>query len=242
LETDGDDAGTLLQRVNAISPWDHFRVGAAYVMALDYRLDADSPPVLTHAEVSVFGLRLSLEASTVARMAADFELTRVAPDLIELPEDLLAVLGRGWSRLHRLPQGWRGSLYVPGAEPERSRRVAAQLESAAAHLAATFAAPPAQFHARWLRQRWGVYLRRATPLIVCLVLVAAAAAVPKLHLAEDSGLRMLIFNAPPLLMVLVFCLRDLPSIEIPPWPRRAAQAAWREVPAADAPRPELQLD
>jgi hypothetical protein len=61
---------------------------------------------------------------------------------------------------------------------------------------------------------------------------------------------MLIFNEPPLLMVLVFCLRELPSIEIPPWPRRAAAQHWRE-PSADAPvadgaavprRGVLQLD
>jgi hypothetical protein len=48
---------------------------------------------------------------------------------------------------------------------------------------------------------------------------------------------MLIFNAPPLLMVAFFCMREMPRIEIPPWPRRSRATAWR-VPSAltgDAP-------
>jgi hypothetical protein len=42
---------------------------------------------------------------------------------------------------------------------------------------------------------------------------------------------MLIFNAPPLLMVAFFCMREMPRIEIPPWPRRSRAPGWR-VPAA----------
>ena len=71
-------------------------------------------------------------------------------------------------------------------------------------------------------------LRRAVPLLVCLLLVAAAASVRKLGLDDDAMLRMIIFNVPPLLMVAVFCLPELPRIEIPPLPKRLVAASWRD--------------
>ncbi len=244
LETQGADPAVLLQRIDSIDPQRQFRFGPGFSIALDYSVEDSPAPILTRAVLEIFALKLTLKAATVSRMAADFEIVNASPQPITLPEDLLAVLGRPWSRLNRMAHGWRGNLYVPGGEPERSRRVEAQMERAAAHLAASFAASPGEYHDRWVRRRWGVYFRRATPLLVCLAIVAAAAAVPKLHLADDSGWRMLIFNAPPLLMVLVFCLRELPSIEIPPWPRRSRASAWREVPTAagGARGGELQLD
>jgi hypothetical protein len=38
---------------------------------------------------------------------------------------------------------------------------------------------------------------------------------------------MLIFNAPPLLLMLVFCLREVPRLEIPPLPRASKVPTWR---------------
>jgi hypothetical protein len=70
------------------------------------------------------------------------------------------------------------------------------------------------------------------PLLACFGLIGAAASVPRLHLAENSGLRMLIFNAPPILMMLFFCLRELPRIEVPPLPRRSRNPRWRPAAAA----------
>jgi hypothetical protein len=65
------------------------------------------------------------------------------------------------------------------------------------------------------------------PLAACIGLILCAAAVPKLHLAENSGLRMLILNSPPILMILIFCLREIPVVEIPPLPRRSDAPSWR---------------
>jgi hypothetical protein len=50
---------------------------------------------------------------------------------------------------------------------------------------------------------------------------------------------MLIFNAPPLLLGLFFCLREMPRIEIPPLPRPSAAGAWRRAqpPAQQPDRP-----
>jgi hypothetical protein len=64
------------------------------------------------------------------------------------------------------------------------------------------------------------------PLLACIALIAGAACVPRLHLAENSGLRMLIFNAPPILMMLFFCLRELPRFELPPVPRASRVGQW----------------
>lgn len=96
------------------------------------------------------------------------------------------------------------------------------------HLATTFAEPPALFHERQRAARWRVTLRRAVPLLVCLALLAGAAAVPRLRLEQDAALRMLLFNAPPLLLIVIFCLPEMPRIEFPPLPRRLAAASWHD--------------
>jgi hypothetical protein len=145
-----------------------------------------------------------------------------------LPDDVLAVLGRDWAPLTRIPDGWKTSLKLRGGEPTRSRRLETAFLRTARHLAATLAEPPRRFHEQRVLARWVVVLRRAIPVLVCLGLIVAAAMVPKLHLAENSGWRMLIFNAPLILMMLFFCLRELPRIEIPPLPRASRAPAWRK--------------
>jgi protein-S-isoprenylcysteine O-methyltransferase Ste14 len=79
-------------------------------------------------------------------------------------------------------------------------------------------------------RRWAVTARRAVPLLVCLGVIGAALAVPALNLPPDSVLRMLIFNAPPLLLGLFVVLREMPRVELPPRPRRPTAAHWRSAP------------
>ena len=74
-------------------------------------------------------------------------------------------------------------------------------------------------------------VRRAIPLTVTVTLIGLAAAVPSMGLSEDSLLRMVMFQSPPLLLGLVFCFRELPQIEIPPWPRALTQPSWATAPA-----------
>jgi hypothetical protein len=137
--------------------------------------------------------------------------------------------------LSHIAEGWKSNLKLRSREPARSRRLEAAFLRTARHLAATLAQPPRRFHEQHLLARWWVVWRRAIPVLVCLGLIAAAACVPKLHLAENSGWRMLILNAPPILMMLFFCLRELPRIEIPPLPRASRAPAWRKSAAvADA--------
>jgi hypothetical protein len=96
------------------------------------------------------------------------------------------------------------------------------------HLARTLNEAPQRFHERLHRRRWGVTLRRAMPALGGIGLLLGAAAVPRIDLAEDSVLRMLIFHAPPLLLVAFFCLREMPRIEIPPLPRAPGARQWRQ--------------
>jgi hypothetical protein len=205
---------------------------------------------LTNATAEVAALTLKVRIPAVTGVPAEISLKAASGDPIELPDDLLAVLGWPWSRLQRVQHGWTGVLRLRGKDEvrqgvvstTRSRDAEARLRATVEHLARTLAEPPQRFHERQLRQRWGVTLRRATPLLGGLAMLLAAAAVPKIDLAEDSVLRMLIFHAPPLLLVAFFCLREMPRIEIPPLPRAPGAKPWRA--DATAPRapaaPDLQ--
>lgn len=244
LQAEGAEAGDLLARIEAVPVQRQFVIGPAFEMAQSHRLGTDPVDSLrfTRGVARIGGLTLTLEPPTVRGMLA--EVTLVAPDgeAPALPDDLFAVLGRDWSRLGEAAVGWRSGLRLRGGELARSRDAEAKMALAAGHLARTLAEPPACFHTRHRSARWWVYARRSVPLLACTLLVLAAASVPKLNLADNSPWRMLIFNAPPLLLILVFCLRELPRIEIPPWPRPSTALAWRGAPGAEgatgpAPKP-----
>ncbi len=243
LEAEGPEPGELLARVEEVAHERQFVSGAGYRIAMSFRLDAASsrpvasapllpPLMLTHAAARIGEMTLALDVPRMNGILADFVLTQASGDTIELPDDLLAVLGWPWTRLTRSADGWRSSLRLRGRGLARSADAQAKLQRTVAHLARTLAEPPARFHARLLPARWRVVARRAFPLLFTFGLVAGVAAVPKLQLAPDSVLRMLIFHAPPLLMMLVFCMREMPRIEIPPWPKPLPDTSWRHVQAS----------
>ncbi len=215
-------------------------------------------PVLTDAHVQVAGCHLHLRVPRVHSMPGELELrpqdapaaapgpvlkgaagaaAASSPAKPAPPADLLAVLGLRWSRLSLVRGAWRGTVQLKRREPARSADALAALLQAVAHLAQTLAEPPARFHQRFLRARWGVTVRRGVPLAVALGLIAAAALVPVLDLGEGSVLRMLIFNSPPLLMVWMFALREFPRIELPPLPRVPAAQAWAALTSDTTPSP-----
>jgi hypothetical protein len=241
LRAEGDDPGVLLGQVEAVPPARHFEVGPGYLIAYGYELNhtalaaSDDPSalhlVVEAAQIRCDGLVLTLDPTSVSGTLADVELLPGPGGAHALPQDLLAVLGWQWTRLTERDRGWTCRLRIRGREPARSVRIRRHIEEAARHLARTLAEPPARFHERLRLPRWGVFLRRAVPLLTCIALVAAAACVPKLHLAEGSGLRAVIFNAPPILMMLFFCLHEVPTIEIPPVPRRSRTPSWRKADA-----------
>jgi hypothetical protein len=150
--------------------------------------------------------------------------------LVDLPDDLLEVLGRGWARLDAGPSGWTSHTGLGGRGAARYRDAEARLRRAAAHIARTLSEPPARYAERLRAARWSVAARRSVPLTAVVALVAAAALFPSLGLSRESPVWMLIFNAPPLLLALFFSLREMPRITLPRPPRRVRDDAWRPLP------------
>ncbi len=246
LQTEGRDPGALLARIDAVAASRQIRAGDGWTLAMTHRLgpraaspsaiaDAaatrvgDDELVLVRGTVHVHGLALTMKVPTVSGISADLSIEPLSPgDPIVLPEDLLAVLGRGWPCLARGANGWNAPVGLRGRGAARIADAQARLVQAAGHLASTLAEPPRAFHERRRAARWRVTLRRTVPLLASLALVAGAAGFPALELADDSPIRLLVFSSPPLLLALFFCLREMPRIEIPPLPRPSTASAWRE--------------
>lgn len=235
LHTEGRDPGDLLARIEAIPLRRQIRCQPGFVIVEHHRLDASASSdrhaaatrmILTHATAQIGALTVELKLPALGGIPAELELKMATERLAWWPEDLLAVLGWSWARLVRAGGGWKCSLRVRGKAEARSRDTEQKFERTAEHLVQTLAEPPRRFHERWASRRWGVTVRRAIPLVVTVSLIATAAAVPSMGLSEDSLWRMVVFQSPPLLLVLVFCFRELPQIEIPPWPRALTPLHW----------------
>lgn len=255
----GPDPTALLQAVQAVPLQRQVRPVSGHWLALSHTVVPDSGRLtLTDAQARIGPAQLAMTVSRVKGIPAELswnlpvgppahpgaatqDRSAALPALdqpAEPPEDLLAVLGLPWSRLKRAPHAgsaglsvWRAHLSLRGFDAERTRDAEAKFERSVQHLAATLAEPPARFHARHKRARWFVVLRRLTPLLAALGLIAAAALVPQLELGPDSVWRMLIFNSPPLLLVWLFSMREMPTVEIPPWPRPSPAHRWLGGPA-----------
>jgi hypothetical protein len=267
LQAEGPQIDALLGWVDAVPPQRQWLQAAGLPIALGHRLlppgrnaqgagvassgDAPTSPVLqlVQAQARVAGLDVLLKVSRVKNVPAEIELRPAAAQAsvqagsaagappLSLPEDLLAVLGLAWSRLVRVGAVWRATVQLRGEGAARSQDAEDKIARTVVHLAQVLAQPPAAFHARFASARWKVTLRRGFPLLVCTALIGASAAVPLADLGPDSVWRMLIFNAPPLLLLWMFTLRELPRIEWPPLPRPLAADAWVAQGAAGIPEP-----
>ncbi len=235
LNAEGAAPAELLAWVDALPPERQWQQAAGVRVALGHKLQplprGQTEPVLSllQASARVAGLALVMTVSRVKNVPAELELRPAAGGQAapaSLPEDLLAVLGLDWSRLSRHSAGWRASLRLRGDATARALDAEAKFRRTVEHLVQVLADAPAHFHAQFRGARWRVALRRAFPLLVCLGLIGASAAVPLLELGPGSVFRMLIFNAPPLLLVWLFAMRELPRIELPPLPRPLPADAW----------------
>lgn len=145
LELDGTDPGALLARADALPPCAQWRQGDGWAAALHHH-----GPRCERIELHVGPAVLALRPG---RHAARLELSGVlAP-----PDDLLAVLGSGWSPLVAGGGRWCGSVKLAGFGLE------GRLRQAAEHLRRTFDAAPEEFHRRHAAMRWLVAARRAVP-------------------------------------------------------------------------------
>lgn len=239
LDIEGTDPADLLACVESIEPERQFRFGPGFKIAKSYRLvrargfTREGAPatqnVLMKMSAHVADLVVTATAPTVkADPEAVIEIQPTAGDYKAVPDDLLAVLGWDWGLIQRRKDVWKSSLRLRGREPERSQRAESKLDRMVEHLVQTFTEAPAKFHERLTGARWGVALRRSIPLLISIGLIGAAAASANLPLAPDSPIRMMMMNLPGFLMVFVFCMRKLPVIEVPPFPRPLNAPAWRE--------------
>jgi hypothetical protein len=248
----GEDPGNLLADFHSVDPRHHFRIAAGVQIARSYDLESSPPrradqrtaaqPIYTRGVAHIEGLRVTLALPSTRGVAAEITL-EATPDgePLALPEDLLAVLGWDWARLISGKDGWRSKLRLRGATARRSRGAEAALELAARHLARTLAEPQSRFHERWAAARWGVVFRRSIPVLTLLLLIATIAVLPRVIVDPNPALRLLLFDVPTALIVLSFCLQELPTYEIPPRPRRSTAVSWRRAGGPVLPTPTSPL-
>ncbi len=229
----GSDLAALIAQIRTVSPSQQFLLGPGWTMARSYQVGSQAgAAALALGEIRLDALTLRLTVSMVRGVAGELALTPAPGVLLDLPQDLLAVIGWNWARLIRTPGGWKSKLRMKGPARSRTARAEAALDRAATHLARTLAEPPARFHDRLRAARWGVVLRRGIPTLNLLVLLAVVLLMPKLDTSFGSGLWMLLYHVPTVLIALSFCLQELPQFEIPPLPRRSRAPSWRVMPAA----------
>lgn len=235
LEIEGTDPGLLLEQIESIEVGRQLVAVDGVHVARSYRLqpvaaDEQEPArwrlQLEKAEARVAGAQLSLNAKTGRKMPADFELRAADDRRLRVPADLFAVLGWEWRPMRQLGRFWRGSVRIAAAEPERTADVEFKLAQAVSHLAATLYTDPGDFHARWQSARWRVTFQRAIPMLIGVGLLGITPLIQLLSLETASLARMFIFHAPPMLLIGIFMMRELPVIEIPPMPRRLIGRDW----------------
>ncbi len=237
----GDDLAALLAAMDAVPPAQHFREGEGWRIARSYELWLRDL-FLCGAELQIEGLRLTLTLKLPALrgVAGDIVIAPHSGHALELPEDLLAVLGWDWVRLQKRRGEWVSKLRLRGGGLRRSRTAEAALERAAPHLVRVLAEPPLAFHRRHLPARWGVVLRRSIPTATALAMIGGALLIP--HFFDEpraAGYWMALHYVPIAVLALSFRLQEMSQFEIPRWPRRPTVARWREpVSQAAVPPPQ----
>ncbi len=243
LQTHGRQPAALLARIEAVAPEQQFVAGAGYLIARSYSVPSDPvtsaegvtsvPLVLIRAVIHLDDLTLTLRVPEARGVSADITL---APTLatdggtLDLPDDLLAVIGWDWTRLVRKKDEWESRLRLRGGPARRTQRAEQAADRAALHLAQVLAEPPARFHERHLRARWWAALRRAIPILTPISLVITVLLFPRIDFGEKPGLWLMLYHLPTALIALSFCLQELPEFVIPPLPRRSEAPTWRKPP------------
>lgn len=227
----GSQPVDLLAGVEAIAAQRQFRAGPGFLIARCYELkpapSVEDGLILTSGVVRLDGLTLTLTVSPVRGVSGDLALAPTTDETLDLPQDLLAVLGWDWTRLVPHKDGWKSKVRLRGRAAQRTRRALAALDAAAEHLATTLAQPPARYHEQHLSARWGVVFRRAIPSLTAISLIATVILLPRFAVDENPGLWMLMYHVPTVLLALSFCLQELPQFEVPPLPRKPTSSSWR---------------
>lgn len=230
LKAGGADLAALLASIEAVPADRHLPAGQPSV-SRSYEVAALGPAgasslVLVEGRIDADGLLATLRVPDVRGLAAELVLRPTGPTPPSLPEDLVAVLGWDWARLVPDSNGWSTRLRLRGDLAARTRRAESALEQLARHLATTLAAPPAEYHVRLRRARWGVFARRGIPTFTALGLTTAVLGLALLRLDLSMAQWIALYHVPTVIVALSFTLQELPRFEIPPWPRPLPQRSW----------------
>jgi hypothetical protein len=232
----GEDPAVLLDQIEGFPLARQFARYEGVLVQRSYRIVPQDPrrgrrgqtwhSTLTQARARVGDVTLEIDADRSQGMPIQVRLSVPADQRLQIPQDLLSVIGRDWRPVDDYVSHWRGTIRVAKREPARTGDIEDKMRRTVTHLAETLSRPPALFHGQFRRERWRASFQRAIPLLVGVGMIAATPLVRLLPMGEGSLLRMLVFHAPPLMLIGFFVFSELPRIEIPPLPRQLRQAAW----------------
>ncbi len=245
LRVEGEGPDGLLERLERVAPERHFEVRAGVPVARSYRLipdeDAGKPGarpdrlVLAAANADLGGVTMSFNVTTGPGWPAEVLLVPAPGRVFDPPEDLLAVLGRGWKALARKPAGWLASVRVAKREPERTPDSERKLRRTLDHLIAALGAPPERFHARYRRGRWAFFARRWGGILVVMGALVSGPVILLFDPPHESLWRLLAFNTPNFLIFAWFLVREIPSVRPPRVPGPLPPEAWEPLAPPEAP-------
>jgi hypothetical protein len=242
LVVEGPDASALLPVVEAVTPAQQFRQGDGFTMAYSHLVDQnehgkDAPALLTKAVAQVGHLTATVAMPVVKGLAAEVALVDTTKESIDLPDDLLAVIGWDWAPLIETDEGWRTKVRLRGSGLKHTRSAQMKIEKTVEHLARTLSDPPARFHERFVTARWWSAVRRSIPVLTCLAIIGAALAMPGESIRENNFPVMAFMNLPLLIIGLSFTLQEGSRIEVPAPPRRSKAPSWRRARSQPLPAP-----
>lgn len=239
VTAEGDDPARLLPAVEGVAPARQFHPIRGTHLALSYSLaswtataevrppsaDALRTPHLVRAETQVNGVQLLVQEED-NRRTLSVRIAATDKRRLALTADFLAVLSWRWSPLRPNATGaWDGSLRVPRREPRRTDRLESLLDVATAHLVATMARPPADFHGLHKGARWRAALQRLLPMLFVtgsvLLFIVLIVILPKTPVYQ-----VLLLDLSIVVIVVVTLMDKAYRFEIPPVPRMLAQANW----------------
>lgn len=220
-----------VRAMEALPPATQFRRYSGGWAAFHHALDPDPdiPPRLLGGEAWVTERRLELDAGGAAGLPADLKLGEHPDGDADFPDDLLAVLGRGWRPMRRTPNGWKSTVQIARREPRRSEQVEKRLIRTAEHLEEVFSASPDAFHRSFRGRRWTVLWWRSLWIQMGVLILAVSLILFQNQTLEDSPwLRMWVQVAPVLLFVGTFFYssRDTRVMELPKIPGPLSFPQW----------------
>lgn len=227
----GDDIEALLETLETLPLARHFTTvdGVSVAYSYDIEPEAGAQPALTGCAAVVGDLLIETDARTVVGEPMTTTLRVPDPERrYRLPDDLLLLTHRAWRPLTDTDMGWSSNLRVPVREPARSRATMRRFADMVSGVDGFLRRPPADYHRLHRGARWRVYARRLVPALTCVLIVASLPLLDIYVLDSDRAMHPAFLSLPPLLMVAAMLMtwRDMPRIEIPPWPKPLADDAW----------------